>query len=87
MKHKKQERQERISRDKERARLWADNRRLRRAPLIVAQEVTNAYSLAPSSNHQAVQVLEDLERRRDELLQEAEQIQSAIQVIKRTLLK
>ena len=47
MKHEKEERQERITRDKEKAYLWADNRRIRRALLIFAQEVTNAYSLVP----------------------------------------
>ena len=98
-KQDKEQRKERIAQDKQRARVWAENRRLRRVPLVVAHEVTelrtevstSARSSQPSQ--QSVQqgitdplvILESLEKRRQLLLREAGEIQSAIQVIRRTL--
>ena len=98
-KQEREQRKERITQDKQRARVWAENRRLRRVPLVVAHEVTelrtevstSARSSQPSQ--QSVQqvimdplvILESLENRRQLLLREAGEIQSAIQVIRRTL--
>ena len=98
-KQDKEQRKERIAQAKQRARVWAENRRLRRVPLVVAHEVTelrtevstSAQSCQPSQ--QSVQqgitdplvILESLEKRRILLLREAGEIQSAIQVIRRTL--
>ena len=39
-KQEKEQRKERIAQAKQRARVWAENRRLRRVPLVVAHEVT-----------------------------------------------
>ena len=98
-KQEREQRKERIAQDKQRARVWAENRRLRRVPLVVAHEVTelrtevstSARSSQPSqqSLQQGITdplvILESLEKRRQLLLREAGEIQSAIQVIRRTL--
>ena len=87
-------RKEQIAQDKERARIWAENRRLRRVPLVVAHKVTGLRSGelisdrqgVSNTDPQAVQILLNLECRRRQLLKEADEIQSAIQVIKQTFL-
>ena len=106
-KQEKEQRKKRIAQDKERARVWAENRRLRRVPLVVAHEVTelrahevtelrtegstSARTTQPSqqSLQQGITdplvILESLEKRRQLLLREAGEIQSAIQVIRQTL--
>ena len=101
----KEQRKVRIAQDKQRARVWPENRRLRRLPLVVAREVTELPTEVSSQEYtgqQGIQqasiqepvqqvitdplaVLVTLENRRQALLQEADEIQSAIQVIKRTL--
>ena len=95
----KEQRKIRIAQDKQRARVWAENRRLRRVPLVVAHEVTELRTEVSTSartsqpSQQSVQqvitdllvILQSLESRRQLLLREADEIQSAIQVIKRTL--
>ena len=98
-KQEKEQRKERIAQAKQRARVWAENRRLRRVPLVVAHEVTelrtevSTSARSSQSSQQSVQqvitdplvILESLENRRQLLLREAGEIQSAIQVIRRTL--
>ena len=106
-KQEKEQRKLRIAQDKERARVWAENRRLRRVPLVVAHEVTelrahevtelrtegstSARTTQPSQQSlqqgitDPLAILETLEKRRQLLLREAGEIQSAIQVIRRTL--
>ena len=98
-KQEKEQRKLRIAQDKERARVWAENRRLRRVPLVVAHEVTelrtegSTSARASQPSQQSLQqgitdplaILETLEKRRQLLLREAGEIQSAIQVIRRTL--
>lgn len=98
-KQEKEQRKKRIAQDKERARVWAENRRLRRVPLVVAHEVTELRTEGSTSarttqpSQQSLQqgitdplaILETLEKRRQLLLREAGEIQSAIQVIRRTL--
>ena len=98
-KQEKEQRKLRIAQDKERARVWAENRRLRRVPLVVAHEVTELRTEGSTSarttqpSQQSLQqgitdplaILETLEKRRQLLLREAGEIQSAIQVIRRTL--
>ena len=92
----KEQRKVHIAQDKQRARFWAENRRLRRVPLVVAHEVSELrteVSIQERACQQSVQqvtmdsliIFQNLESRRQLLLQEAEEIQSAIQVIKRTL--
>ena len=111
----KQQRQVCIARNKERDRVWAENRQLHRIPLAVAQEgienrrsrqeplvvahevsentqdVVGQSSEVSTPGSQGVtnpeQIIQDLECKRRELLNEAAEIQSAIQVIKRTFRK
>ena len=94
-KERKRQRKIRTAQSKERARIWAENRRLRRIPLVVAHEVssnllnvTRERTEVSTSGSQGVtdpeQIVQNLELRRQELLKEAAEIQSAIQVIRRT---
>ena len=88
-KESKRQRKIRIAQAKERARIWADNRRLRRIPLVVAHEVSSSLlNVCSPSGSQGVtdpeHIVQNLELRRQELLKEAAEIQSAIQVIRRT---
>jgi len=77
-------RQSRIFQNKQQARSWVENRRLHRVPLVLAQELTNATSFVSTRDPQVVQTRQDLELRKSKLLKEAEEIKSAIEVIKQT---
>ena len=80
------QRQIRIAQDKERARQWAEQRRLRQVPVAVASEVTTVQSISEGSGHQqTAKILLQLEKRKEELTHELAEINTAIRVIKRTL--
>ena len=79
------QRQVRIAQDKERARQWAEQRRLRQVPVAVASEVTTVQSIQEGSGQQTAKILLELEKRKVELLHELSEIDTAIRVIKRTL--
>ena len=91
-KRSKQQRQLRIARDKERARIWAVNRRLRRKPIVVAHKVTGlnteSTTEVPFSSQQSEAnpqiIIKNLVERKHKLLREADEIQFAIQVIQRS---
>ena len=94
-KARNQQRQVCTAQGKERARIWAENRHLRCIPLVFAhkvsdnlQNVTGERSEVSTSGSQGVtnpeQILQNLESRHQELLKEAAEIQSAIQVIRLT---
>ena len=88
----KQQRQLRIPHDKEWARVWAVNRRLRREPIAVAHKVTGlnenltteVYFSSQQSEANPQLIIKNLVERKHKLLKEADKIQSAIQVIRRS---
>ena len=77
--------QARITQDKERARQWAEQRRLRQVPVAVASEVITVQSVQEGSGRQTAKILLDLEKRKLKLLHDLSEIDTAIKVIKRTL--
>ena len=97
-KESKRLRKIRTAEAKERARCWAENRRLSRIPLVVAHEVSSSLQNVSSertevstSSSQGLanseRIVRQLELKRQELLKEAAELQSAIQVIRRTFEK
>ena len=79
-KETRSERTERIQKTREKVQLWAAERRLARTPLLVAQEVlvedTNCATVGP------IDLIYSLIARRNRLLQEAHDIDIAIQVLR-----
>jgi len=82
----------RIARDKERAKVRAKTRRLRREPIVVAYEVTGLKTGSRTEKSDSDQQVEanlahfliNLVARKHKLLKEADKIQSGIQVIRRS---
>ena len=58
--------------------MWTENCCLQRVPLCVAQEVTNSSAIVQGTYPQAVQILQDLEQERRELLQQLANLTTVI---------
>ena len=93
-KEEKLARQHRIARDKERARLWAEQRKLKNNPVQAVRELqleTNrprelkqpTVSRDKTKEHSAT-VIRDLQARKAQLVTEIERIDQAIAVIRQT---
>ena len=82
----KKERQAKTLESKARARRWAERNRIRNSPITVARETTVQPLQAASRPHtrDTSHIVEDLLKRKRQLLIELNEIETAIAVIRRT---